>query len=236
MKKLLFSCLAAGFLLSALAFTSHQTTSSEDSPVFKIMEVSFLYPLLKDTYENNPEADQTYLETGLRANYAMAKPYASLGLVERAFGEKVFLSGPHNGDMNWGSQNDFGHYNPVFLNSVHRAVERIANNDLYSKVATLVYDEHLSDMMEVYGAAYNYLEDNPELKDEMINVYLQSLNGPGPITNEAYNQLGSNFSNEKPELDIFDAYTAPYFWIRRAIDGTDDEFMKMFTLVYDEFK
>ncbi|MFT5997951.1 MAG: hypothetical protein ACI81P_000396 [Neolewinella sp.] len=235
MKKLLFSCLTAGFLLSTLAFTSHYTTSSANNPVFKIMEVTFLYPLLKSTYEYNPEADQTYLKTGLRANYAMAKPYASLGLIERAFGEKVFLSGPHRGDMNWGSQNDFGHYNPVFLNSIHRAVERIVDNDLYSEMAELVYDEHFNDMLETYGEAYVYLEENPELKDEMMNVYLQSLNGSGQITNETYNQLGSNFSNENPELDIFDAYVAPYFWIRRAIDGTDDEFIKIFTLIYDEF-
>ena len=236
MKKLLFSCLTAGFLLSTLAFTSHYTTSSANNPVFKIMEVTFLYPLLKRDYEYNPVADHTYLNTGLRANYGMARPYASLGMIEKVFGEKVFLSGPHHGDMKWDAQNDFGHYNPDFLNGVHGEIKRILDNPLYSEMAKHVYSEYFGGMLEVYGEAYVYLEENPELKAEMINVYLQSLNEPGPITNDAYNQLGNNFANENPELDYYDADTATYFWIRRAIDGTEDEFIKVFTLIHDEFE
>ena len=36
-------------------------------------------------------------------------------------------------------------------------------------------------------------------------------------------------------MDWYEAYTAPGFWIRRSIDGTDQQFFAMLTQVIDSF-
>jgi len=38
------------------------------------------------------------------------------------------------------------------------------------------------------------------------------------------------------KVDIYEAFTAPSFWIRRYIDGTENDFMKILELVVGHFE
>lgn len=235
MKKFLLRSLLVFMLFGTFAFTYVKQTLPD--PVFKIMEVVFLYPLLHGNYHYSQEMverDKTSLETGLRANYGMARNYAQLNMVEQAFGQRVFLSGPHRGDMNWESPRSFGHYNPTFLNSLHQTLEQIFANGFYKEMAETVYDEYLGKMLLVYGEAYDYLDNNPELKQQLISEYTQYLEDPNYQLPSGFYDHSYDFAKQNPEFNDYDAFTAPYFWIRRMIDGTDDEFVKIFQLIYDE--
>jgi len=38
------------------------------------------------------------------------------------------------------------------------------------------------------------------------------------------------------QSDIYEAFTAPSFWLRRHIDGTDDEFVALLEMVVTHFE
>ena len=236
MKKILFIAFSAGLLLVSTAFTKIQNPENVPSGVFKIMEVTYLWELLQANYQQDYERDNTWIDSGLRAKYASARRYASLGMVEKAFGQKVFLSGPHGSDMNFTSTTSFGHYNPAFLNSLYNSVETILENPTFKKVAQYVYDDFLKGTMLSYGEAYDYWDQNPEKKEELKALYLKELANPNGTSNGSFlnHQHIRDFAQSNPDLDIFEAYSTPTFWIRRSIDGTEDDILKILQLIYDK--
>jgi len=234
MKKFLMLFLTVGVLLGSTAFTKYHSSGVLPSGVYKIMEVTYLWNLLNADFQLDYDRDDTYLETGFRAKYAMAKKYASVELMERAFGKKVFLSGPHGRDMNFKSTSDFGHYNPAFLNDLHTALEQSLDNDYFAQIAEYLLDEDLSIMFESYATAYVYLQDHPEKMEELKKAYLAELAKPSTSEGALNTPLGQIPEFETSNVDWYDAYTAAAFWVRRSIDGTDDEFVKILELIEDK--
>ena len=83
---LLFAATACGLILMTAFTTTNSTQTVNFQPieptVYKIMEVTNLWDLLKSNYEPNRERDATWLNVGLRSKYAMAKDYASFEVIE----------------------------------------------------------------------------------------------------------------------------------------------------------
>ena len=221
MKKFLITVVVIVMLLCSLGFTNRSADTDLPYPVYKILEVSYLYEFLQSLFVPHAYYHGTDLKTGLRARYGMCKAYASIDILESYFEVPVFRSGPHQGDMNWRAEREFGFYNPEFISKMTESVDYILNHPTYKGVADYIYDRHLTDLALVYGVAYNFVDENKELRDKAGQAYIDYLNGITTELGPDYHALGEAFSKQYPQFDIYDADTAPYFWIRRYIDETD---------------
>lgn len=232
-------------LFFTTAFTTSNSTTlqgaqSIEPGIFKIMEVTSLWDLLKSNYEPIRERDDTWLDVGLRSKYAMAKDYASLEVIEATFGQSVFLRGPHNGDLNFNSTTSFGYYNPSFVNNVYESVEATLANPMFSKIGQGVYERHLKSMAHTYLAAHKYLSANPEIKEALTQDYLYMMAQPEGTTEgslqERFRDYAEAAEKSGAKSDVYEAFTAPAFWLRRSIDGTDDEFVALLEMVVTHFE
>jgi len=76
-------------------------------------------------------------------------------------------------------------------------------------------------------------------KQDIITVYQAILTGEiqkygtgADFLNEIYRAYADVMSNDG--YDWYEADTAPGFWIRRSIDGTDDDFIGLLNAVLEE--
>jgi len=241
---LLLAATAFGLFFTTAFTTTNSTTTADFQPieptVFKIMEVTNLWDLLKSNYEPNRERDATWLDVGLRSKYAMAKNYASLDIVEATFGQPIFLRGPHNGDLDFNSTTSFGYYNPNFVLSVHKAVETTLANPMFSEMGRRVYEKHLKSMAHTYMAAHKYLKENPALRESLTQAYLMMMAQPAGTMDgslqESFRGYAEEMEKSGAKSDVYEAFTAPSFWLRRSIDGTDDEFIALLEMVMNHFE
>ena len=246
MKRPIFLLLATITVLLITAFTNYSIKEKEnrvsaavEPTVYKVMEVAYLWELLEENYQNNYERDQTWLELGFRSKYAMAKNYASLELLEGVFDEKVFIDGPHGKDMNFNSTTSFGHYNPAFVKSVYKAVEMALQRPLFKSLARQLYHNHLRSMARTYYDAHDYIYKNPSLMKQLKKDYFAAMNRKGGTTEGSFQESFRDFAEaaEKEQgSNIYEALTAPAFWLRRDIDGTGGEFIKLLELVINELE
>jgi len=224
----------------ASAFTYSSTTNNSSTGVFKIMEVTYLWDLLAMNYEPNRERDDTWLDVGLRSKYALAKNYASLSILEETFDEDVFLRGPHHGDMDFNSTTSFGYYNPMFITKVHDALNTALKNPVFKQVAQPFYDNHLRSMANTYQEAFLHIEKNPDLKKRLVNKYIRMVAQPDGTTEGSLQEYFRTFAEDlekgSQRADVYEGFTAPSFWIRRSIDGTDDEFIKLLEMAISHFE
>lgn len=218
-------------LFLSTAFTSiDKTTNTQTNPaVFKLMEITYLWDLLKEGYEPDKDRDGTWLEVGFRSKYAMAKQYAALNMIEAAFGEKVFLSGPHGSDMDFNSSNSFGHYNPAFITALHNTLSESLGNPMFKEALEKLYSQQLMTMAKIHFDAYYYLQLNPEYLQLMLAQYESGINNSeGMNFNEFTNNFDA-FSQIESErgLDLYEGFNAPAFWLRRIMDGTDQQMIEL---------
>lgn len=233
-------CLTILTAFTNLPSTHHQASGPTDPTVFKIMEVTYLWDLLKANYEPNRERDQTWLDVGLRSKYAMAKNYASLDLIEVAVGQPIFLRGPHQGDLDFTSTTSFGYYNPDFVTSLHQSLETALKNPMFKKVADNFYEKHLKSMAHTYYDAFLYLEQNPELRTRLTNDYLLAMAQPAGTMEgslqEHFRGYAEQLEKNNSQADLYEAFTAPSFWLRRHIDGTADEYIALLEMAVSHFE
>ena len=237
----LLKLFSIAFLFLTVAFTnSHTTTTTTDSGVFKIMEVTYLWDLLANNYEPNREQDDTWLKVGLRSKYALAKNYASLSILEETFDEDVFLRGPHHGDMDFNSTTSFGYYNPQFIAKVQDALDAALKNPVFKKVAEPFYAKHLQSMAHTYKDAFSYLKQNPDIKNRMMDEYIKMVAQPEGTTagslQEHFRTFAEALESGPRKADVYEGFTAPSFWVRRSIDGTDDDFIQLLEMVIEHFE
>lgn len=235
---LIFSFIA---LLTISAFTTQQSTTYDDADpgVYKIMEVAYLWDLLKEGYEPNRETDGTWLTTGVRSKYAMARKYASIELLETAYGTKVFLRGPHNDDLDLNSTTSFGYYNPDFIAKVTTSVEQVLSNPVYKKAASYVYQTHLKSMVQTYMEAYRYVNRDQTTLHKYKSQYIMDLAQPEGTMEGAFQETFRPFAEQLERdkgADIYEAFTAPPFWLRRSIDGTGPSIFRLIEMVDSALK
>lgn len=224
------------FLLGATAFvsTNPALTKSNDPAVHKLMEVSYLWELLQVGYEPTRERDATWLDVGFRSKYGMAKKYASIEMIESAFGCPVFVRGPHQGDMDFNSKTAFGYYNPVFISKLTTSIKTALAQPLFKKVIKSVYDNHLKSMANTYHRAYDYLHQDAAYLQNLQSRYLSMIASPAGTANGALQEEFRSFAEqlEKAEQsDVYEGFTAPAFWLRRSIDGTDQALFDLLSMV-----
>ncbi|MFT5765053.1 MAG: hypothetical protein ACI8X3_002489, partial [Saprospiraceae bacterium] len=206
----------------------------EDDPaIFKLMETAGLWNLLKTNYD-----DEYWVNVGFRAKYEMAKKYASIQLLEAAFGEKVFLSGPHTTDMNFYSNNSFGHYNPAFISSFRSAWETATAIPKFKEALKSLYYDNFQEIGTAYFNAYKFINQNPKLLEAIEAKYINGMNSNGGLDFNNFNNYFNSFSGleEQKGLNVYQSYNAPSFWIRRSIDGTASQLYELQLIIMQTFE
>ena len=241
MRQLLTILGCVTILLSGSAFLSstHNKQLYPDPAVYKIMEVTYLWNFLHEGYEPDYDNDGTWLDVGFRSKYAKAKKYASLEMLEIAFGSPVFVRGPHTDKMNYESNTSFGYYNPEFISSLEAAITTALANPKFKIVAKRIYDQHLASMAKTYHASYTFLQDEHDYVEELEARYLREMARPDGVPplyiQEEFRTFAENLEREK-EADIYEAFTAPSFWLRRSIDGTAPQLFSLLERVMKEME
>ena len=241
------------FLLILTAFTPPKVKqiSDADPMVYKLMEIGFMWDFLSQDYEPVMERDDTWLTSGFRSKYATAKKYASLEIIETAFGIPVFVRGPHNGDMNFNSKTSFGYYNPAFISELKSAIEIALKNTVFKRVIKQTYQQYFKGMALTYKDAYHFLNDDAEKLAALKTRYLLDLANPQGTTNgslqeefrdyadNGYVAGGVNRKKQKlknPNSDWYEEVTAPSFWLRRSIDGTSRQIYELLEMIITEME
>lgn len=239
MKQILFIPISLLFLLIASAFTQKQQQTNTEPAVYKLMEVTFLWDLLSEGYEPNRERDDTWLDVGFRSKYAMAKKYASLEMLQKAFDEPVFVIGPHGKDMNFNDKTSFGHYNTRFITKLEASIQTALQNPLFRKTTKKVYDEYLVSMAHTYRHAYVYLNKDAKRLKKLKKKYIAMMDSPEGTTDGSLQEEFRDFAEaleQNEQADVYEGFTAPAFWLRRSIDGTAEQFFAMLEMVIEEME
>lgn len=241
MKRFFFVLTTALLFLTATAFisTDQQQNSDNNPSIYQLMEVTFLWDFLKEGYEPIRERDDTWLDVGFRSKYAMAKKYASLEMVEAAFGCPIFLRGPHNGDMDFNATTSFGYYNPEFISRLQTSVQVAFKNPLYKKMLKKVYHDHLKSMANTYHNAYTHLNKDVDYLEGLQSKYLLLMARPNGVDSGSFQEEFRGYAQsleKSQEADVYEAFTAPAFWLRRSIDGTSNQLFGLLDMVVKEME
>lgn len=252
MKNFLIVLVCLPLLITATTYNYDTPPMPEkdlDDGVYKLMEVASLWNLLNYEYEPNRDRDATWLDAGLRSKYGTAKLYASLEMMEGAFGVPVFVSGPHTEHMNFNSQTSFGHYNPEFINLLTTKVKMVLEEPMFKKVLKNLYDQHFSSLLLTYKDAYSFVHSDPSLFDDIQGDYNGLINDPKGTSEGSLQEEFRDYADKRyftpevrklaqktasPKGDWYEKVTAPAFWIRRSIDGTDKAILDLLDLVITE--
>lgn len=177
-------------------------------------------------------------ESGVRGKYFYFKDVLGLNTLEALTGEKVFTNNVHRSVPNYHAKTDFGYYNPKFVKSVRKTFNKLAKNDEFMKLTQSIYDEELKGLARIYYLSYKYLENNPKIKENVTKKYLKKIEKPTDEAGYLLQEEFRTFAEQKSDnegYDVYEAFTAPGFWIRRGIDETDDEFFKLLQSVFTAY-
>jgi len=228
--------LTAFTTISTTSFKSQQHTKVEPL-VYKIMEVTYLWDLLYSSHEVNRETDDTWLDVGLRHKYAIAKKYISLELLEELTGTKVYNRGPHGSTLDFNSSYSFGYYNPMFLQTLRENIATALENPTFKTVASKAFIQHFDGAANTYRNAYLYLQANPQEMQHIRRNYLEMIAQPQGTTEGSLQEVFRGYSDDavkKNKEDWYESVTAPSFWVRRSIDGTDEQLFDILDMLIDE--
>ena len=239
MKKwsLVFACLS--ILITASGFRAAKTIlKDQQTPgAYKVMEVVTLWKLLSHDYQPNRDTDGTWLSEGFRSKYAMAKRYVSPEVLAATYGVPVFLKGPHKDDMDFNSNTSFGHYNPEFLAKVRADVKSVLANPFFKGLIKEAYVNYFEGMANTYKDAYLYLNENPKKVKRMSGSYLHLLKQKVGTSEGSMQEIFREYADSQgEESDWFEAVTAPAFWVRRSIDGTDKQIYELLNMIITEME
>jgi hypothetical protein len=242
MKKVVVLLIVAVMMIAAIPVGQKELKEQYKKAIQNWDSAAESYP------EPDKDQDGTWLNVGLRYKYALMQDYLGIEILEKLSGEKVFLeSGAHTEGLDFNNSNAFGHYNPKFINTIHESVISFLKNDDTKEFTQEMYAKHLQMTARNYYLAYYFVNSGEVItwegqewtKEDIENTYQNILNGEI----ETYGS-GSNFlteiyrayadAAESDGYDWYEADTAPGFWIRRSIDGTDKGFIELLKAVMAE--
>lgn len=181
---------------------------------------------------------------GIRSKYAILHSILNINEIENETDLKIFVTGPHqNGEINYKSLSNFGHYNPEFLKLVYESIYELRNDKKF-QTGKFIYDKYFKEMFRIYYESYNYLNNSNSEKirntditmSELINLYQSKME-----SNEDSFYIWEHFRNYRYFMtntlgyNPYESNTSVSFWVRRKIDGTDKEFFKILTLIIEIF-
>lgn len=206
-----------------------------DELMFKaVSKLASDWSVIKATTDLSPAVTNSWLpDSGIRGRYQVAKKELSIRFLEYALDENVFLSGPHSEDLNLTSKHDFGRYNPAFLDKLHSQLSVLADNPALVGSLQSWYDRELKQYLRLYLLAHNEVANDQDVMAQYLSVIKNKPTDWEASGSYFLQQQYHAFSEQaiKDGYDMFEASAVPGFWIRRSIDGTEDEFLTLLKLV-----
>lgn len=233
--------------ISTIEMETGSSPATNEAAIAKIEKTTNSWNTLKNAYEPNRDRDGTWLDVGLRAKYAMLKQYTSLPMLEKAFGKPVFSSGPHKGDMNFNDAHNFGHYNSKFISQLRTSMKSALSNPVLRKAIKQIYTKDLESMARTYHEAYRYVNDGNVIDFQKEYKKIINSNSSDGSMQEFFRDYADNgyyadaaeaaeAQRTNPNRDWYEAVTAPAFWVRRSLDGTDKQLFSLLDMVIKEME
>ena len=189
---------------------------------------------------------------GMRNFYCHAINFIEYRRFAELAGVPVFISGPHTDEaLTLDSRFTFGRYNPEFVARLGALLIPGDHDDVFRAATQAVYNDSIRPLARVFFVTYRKLMDNPAFLVQERKDYINAIKDMKldsyyyekyfDFLNCEYPYYGKNRSDfQDPGFDgICDGNvvkTCVAFWIRRSIDGTDDEFyegLEKLLKVYD---
>jgi len=178
---------------------------------------------------------------GIRGRYQIAKKVMSKTSIESIVGEKAFLIGPHEDGISYTSAKEFGRYNPDFLMKLQRILTEIFNNKIFVARTQKLYDSQLKQYLRTYYLAYDVAANNRKVMDGYLSVIKETQSSSDVVflaaasffLQESFRHFAESVAQEG--YDVYEAFVCAGFWIRRSIDGTEDEFFQLLKLTINTF-
>lgn len=173
--------------------------------------------------------------------------------LEEALQMPIFLSGPHQlGELNRTSETSFGHYNPEFVQTLTQWAAPALKDDNFRRATQEIYNDYVQPLARIMWATYSKLRNNPDFwrqEQAYLQAYMTRKGSPNYSVENYFFFMHPDFipnaSHDNPfwPSQGFDAgydgnvtKSAVGFWVRRAIDGTADDFahaLEQLLIVYD---
>lgn len=157
--------------------------------------------------------------------------------------EPVFLSGPHSKiNLHLSSGQTFGYYNPKFLQWFQNHLSATLQNKRFVKSTQINFQTYLGKTVQTYWATYTVLNQHPQELNALLKDYEQRLNERSLPEAYYYNIAWQENSDQYDSLrELSTAYDmnvvapAVYFWLRRRLDGTDQQVFAMVEYLMDTY-
>jgi len=235
--------LSSKFLILAcclfLSFNVFAQTKKEQKEFKKAID-GLLKGWTDATVDNTDfDVSGTYVpEFGIRGKYFSNKKLLSLAQVAKLVGEPIFKAGgPHSNDIEFKAGGAFGNYNAAFLTKLEAFVKPILADKKFTTKTQDLYDRQFKNYMRCFWHTYQRVIAIEKSKKEAIAAYKTYIADSG---SEAGNNMQEFFRELAEEYTAFnfewyEINTTAVFWVRRAMDGTDDEFYKLMRLTIETF-
>lgn len=213
--------------------------SKEDYAKFKTVLTDLVNNWVDPVAGNEYEESNTWLpELGVRGKYFANKKTLSLLKIAEVVGEPLFVSGPHKGEPDYTAGDDFGHYNAKFLTKLNVLLAKTLKDKKFAALAKNLYNNAFKNYMRCYWRSYQRVINDKEVKTEAVAQYLALMKeaeggDAGFEMQQYFDELAKEYEAEG--LDWYEFTTTAAFWLRRSIDGTDDEFYSLLKRVMTAF-
>ncbi|MEY2495069.1 MAG: hypothetical protein QOJ45_1561 [Verrucomicrobiota bacterium] len=111
---------------------------------------------------------------GLRWLYAGLKTLIHLEKMKSLVPVPIFLSGPHDHDVNFRSY-DFGRYNPAFVRWANDNLIPGASDPAFRELAAPTYQKHVKEIARLYYLAYLHVDKHASEVSALRTKYLESI-------------------------------------------------------------
>ena len=199
---------------------------------------------MEDSWEIGLESEITELpDRGLRGLYLRSKMGPEQ--LQQWLGLSPYTSGPHTAkEYIFSSKSSFGHYNPKFIELMNDWVKFFTSNPLAVPLTQGFYDNQLLDIVPAYYRMYEYLNDpkNKAWVDGVYAKYQKAIKEQKGLFQDGYYYPFFEFLEVAQKLEqdegfnVYELATAGPFWLRRRMDGSEQQFAAMAKLLLDKFE
>lgn len=174
---------------------------------------------LPETTNHCDDVFDYFPDGGLRILFCHAKEDIQVAQVAALAGVPIWKSGPHaRGEgLVFSSQKDFGHYNPEFVTKIPSFALPAEKDSKLRKLTQPTWNTVLQSRARIAWKVHQHLLD-PEVRKRELAGYQANMESatPDPSYLERWYDLV-----DTPDGNV--AKTLVAWWLRRWMDGTEDE-------------
>lgn len=176
--------------------------------------------------------------TGILNSFEYMRSLMSYESFQKMVPAKIYLSGPHDGTtLNLTEANSFGHYNPEFLTYLQAGLDEVAKDKAFLKLTGKPLTKHgIMLNLQRMQHMHRHIEKNEKNGEEFrtLTKRYQKMLKEKSVPKGAYRRdlcpkgLGQDYWNWSE--------TAYSFWMRREIDGTREQWIKLIDTVLESYE